>query len=656
MQDDLEKLEKKRKKNLLLLEKHLSYQGLKFKRFVDLLILRKSQALLHQQVTEELAEKVFRKCLIMVILMMKSKLARKKIFSILAFQPKSKWMTFLDKLSSSQDQNTLHIILFQTLVQELILKEKASDHYWTPAYVTESEKWSLPIETGYAGSVLNLLKVSSSKQVEKSPSLVLKTKKLMNPKNSQMTCSQLLPSSVADKWEEEVIKTGKANQKTIKIKIYPSREQKSALNEIFSVYNYVYNNTNEFIKTKKYSYLKWMDLRDKLVTCDTKKGDPEYLKNTKLIAMIKNKKQEINHNINKDNERDTNELLLDIQAYSVLEDSIRYLNKEINSKQNESIKDFEKKIHKNIRADAVKVCCEMYKSANTNLKNGNIKWFNIGYKKKSSPNKCFGGIDTKMIKFKNQKIQMMSSKLGKDLCDFSISKKSYSKYSSKDISGECKVFYQKGNYFIGLTLLTESKNTNKTQKVCGIDPGLRSFCTIYDKENVLEINQNRAYLKALNMKIKSLKALRLRPKNEKDMLRKRRRKRHFNKIEKKKIDYTNSIHWATISFLLNTYDTILLGDIKSHDIVKKGFNKSNNQEFNDLKFSVFKQRLIYKAGLANKFVKLVNEFNTTKCCSNCGNLNHFVGASEIYNCNKCKMTCDRDSNAAKNILLKGILC
>lgn len=76
----------------------------------------------------------------------------------------------------------------------------------------------------------------------------------------------------------------------------------------------MYNKTNEFIKTKKYSYLNWWDLRNKLVTCDTKKGDPEYLKNTKLIAMIKNKKQEINHNINEDNERDINELLLDIQA------------------------------------------------------------------------------------------------------------------------------------------------------------------------------------------------------------------------------------------------------------------------------------------------------------------------------------------------------
>ena len=400
-----------------------------------------------------------------------------------------------------------------------------------------------------------------------------------------------------------------------------------------------------------------MDLRDRLVTFDTKKNDLEYIKNSELKAIVK-KQFDLIYEMEEEKEIDSLALpsFMKREIIESIEANIRQSNKSVVSKENMEIKDFEKKIHKNIRADAVKVCCEMYKSAVSNLRNGSIKYFNIAYKKKSSPSKCFGGIDTNMIKFKNQGISLMPKKLGKDLCDFKISKKSWSKYSKKDISGECKVFYQKGNYFIGLTLLTKEKNTGKTDKVCGIDPGLRSFCTIYDKQNILEINQNRAYLKALNNKIQILKAKRLRPRNEIDVLKKRRQKRHFNKIEKKKIDYTNSVHWATINFLLKNYDTILLGDIKSHDIVKKGFNKSNNQEFNDLKFYVFKQRLIYKAGLANKFIKLVNEFNTTKCCSNCGNLNHCVGSSEIYNCNKCNLTCGRDSNAAKNILLKGILC
>jgi putative transposase len=206
-------------------------------------------------------------------------------------------------------------------------------------------------------------------------------------------------------------------------------------------------------------------------------------------------------------------------------------------------------------------------------------------------------------------------------------------------------------------VLNENNYTVKTESICGIDPGLRSIFTIYDKSQITEIKQNRNYFKILNNKIKKLKEKRIRPRNEIDILKKRKRKRHLNKIEKKKIDYTNSIHWNVINLLVKKYDTILLGDIKSHDIVKNGINSSNNREFNDLKFYIFKQRLIYKAGLAKKHVKLVNEFNTTKCCSCCGVLNENVGGSEIFICtnNSCKQVFGRDSNAAKNIFLKGIL-
>jgi IS605 OrfB family transposase len=206
-----------------------------------------------------------------------------------------------------------------------------------------------------------------------------------------------------------------------------------------------------------------------------------------------------------------------------------------------------------------------------------------------------------------------------------------------------------------LALVTKQSNLLKTDRVCGVDPGLRSFLTVYDKEQITEYCQNREYFKRLNQKNKSLKARRIRPKTEKIATKRVLRKRHYNKIEKKKINYTNSIHWNTINFLLKNYDTILLGDIKSQGITKNGKNSSNNQEFNDLKFYVFKQRLIYKAKLSNKYIKIVNEFNTTKCCSNCGTLNHFVGSSEIFNCSECKLSCGRDSNASKNIFLKGIL-
>jgi len=70
---------------------------------------------------------------------------------------------------------------------------------------------------------------------------------------------------------------------------------------------------------------------------------------------------------------------------------------------------------------------------------------------------------------------------------------------------------------------------------------------------------------------------------------------------------------------------------------------------------ILKQRLIYKAGTLGKPVYLVPEHFTTKTCSSCGNINQYVGSSEIFTCNTCNFIAGRDVNAAKNIKMKGLL-
>lgn len=54
-------------------------------------------------------------------------------------------------------------------------------------------------------------------------------------------------------------------------------------------------------------------------------------------------------------------------------------------------------------------------------------------------------------------------------------------------------------------------------------------------------------------------------------------------------------------------------------------------------------------------VVLVDEAFTTKTCCCCGKINNNVGCSETFKCSTCKTTIGRDVNAAKNILLKGII-
>ncbi len=49
-----------------------------------------------------------------------------------------------------------------------------------------------------------------------------------------------------------------------------------------------------------------------------------------------------------------------------------------------------------------------------------------------------------------------------------------------------------------------------------------------------------------------------------------------------------------------------------------------------------------------------DEWYTSKTCSMCGCKNENLGGSKIFNCNKCKITMDRDYNGARNIMLKSL--
>jgi len=115
------------------------------------------------------------------------------------------------------------------------------------------------------------------------------------------------------------------------------------------------------------------------------------------------------------------------------------------------------------------------------------------------------------------------------------------------------------------------------------------------------------------------------------------------------------MHWKAIHWLLNKHSMIFFGDIKTHNIVKENPNNNLNKIVNDIKFYQFKQKLAYKCKAKNVFVKMVPEHYTTKTCSFCGEINENVGDKKIFHCDSCNSTYGRDNNAAKNILMKGIL-
>jgi putative transposase len=116
----------------------------------------------------------------------------------------------------------------------------------------------------------------------------------------------------------------------------------------------------------------------------------------------------------------------------------------------------------------------------------------------------------------------------------------------------------------------------------------------------------------------------------------------------------DELHWRTINRLLKMNDFIFYGDIKSHGIVKNGNNSNLNTDVNNLKFFKFKQRLLFKAIERGKKVYETKEHFTTQTCSFCGSM-YRPGLSRVYECKNCEKNIGRDVNAAKNILMKGIL-
>ena len=65
----------------------------------------------------------------------------------------------------------------------------------------------------------------------------------------------------------------------------------------------------------------------------------------------------------------------------------------------------------------------------------------------------------------------------------------------------------------------------------------------------------------------------------------------------------------------------------------------------------FRQFLVHKAREHGTAVIVCDEQYTTKTCSRCG-LMHEVGAAKVFTCPACRLVCDRDFNASKNILLR----
>ncbi len=186
--------------------------------------------------------------------------------------------------------------------------------------------------------------------------------------------------------------------------------------------------------------------------------------------------------------------------------------------------------------------------------------------------------------------------------------------------------------------IPQIENTNPI----GIDLGLNSFIALSDGTKVSKPKFRKDSQKHI-------------AKWQKIVARRKRGSRRRQKAKEKlqgKYEYAANcsndfLHKLSNRLVNSDYTSFAVEKLNIGNMVK---NHNLAGSIHDASWNRFLQFLSYKAESAGMKVIAVDAKNTTKQCSNCGNLQDMLLSERIYLCSRCGMKKDRDINAAKNIL------
>ena len=120
-------------------------------------------------------------------------------------------------------------------------------------------------------------------------------------------------------------------------------------------------------------------------------------------------------------------------------------------------------------------------------------------------------------------------------------------------------------------------------------------------------------------------------------------KRH---IKRKVLDYQHKL----TSWLVTEYDAVFVEDLDVKGMMEQSHNARNKQ---DAAWRQFITLLEYKADLYGTHVVQVEAKGTTKECASCGVETRKPIWVREHSCPSCGFECDRDANAAMNVLKRG---
>lgn len=283
--------------------------------------------------------------------------------------------------------------------------------------------------------------------------------------------------------------------------------------------------------------------------------------------------------------------------------------------------------------EALRDCDKAFANFFRRCKQGKAKKGFPKFKSKRNDKQSFRLTGT--IKIVDEHIQL--PRIGK----IKLSEKDYLPKDAKILSAT--VCHKTGKFFVSLQVEEEHKPLKKTNKVVGVDLGIKKLATCSDGSWFDNPNPLRKNLKKLKIIYRQFSRKVKGSKNrQKAKLKLNRLHYKISNIRK------NALHKAT-SKIVNENQVIVLEDLSTANMMK---NHCLARAISDVGMYEFRRQIEYKTKWNNREVVFVDKFYpSSKLCSECGSKKeNLTLADRTYNCSNCGLSICRDYNASLNLV------
>lgn len=182
-------------------------------------------------------------------------------------------------------------------------------------------------------------------------------------------------------------------------------------------------------------------------------------------------------------------------------------------------------------------------------------------------------------------------------------------------------------------------------KSVGIDLGIKTYGMLSNGDEIKNPKWMQVMEKKLAREHRNLTRKKLGSNNWKKQLIKIQKIHRSIRFQRK-----DFLHKETTK-LVKAFDIIVLEDLRIGNLIR---NNSLAKNIGGVSWGIFQNLLSYKLEEKGKKLIFINSQNTSQLCSNCGELVKKSLKVRIHKCPFCDIILDRDLNAAKNILQRGL--